>query len=184
MPKTEQPKGGKLIVGTPKQELAAELLVENVRKKNPEPVGKVLQKAGYSKALSEQPSRIIETPNFQALLDKHLGDKMLLKKHKSLLNAATVIDSYVFSNSMTDEEIKKLIEEIPGCKFIRTQRNPQNCHAYFYKPDNGTQTKALELAYKIKKKMGGGFGDDDDGQSEEIREVIFRIKKILPEAGK
>ena len=80
--------------------------------------------------------------------------------------------------------MREVIETIPGCHLIKVQRNSQWARAYFSAPDNKTQREVLELAYKLRKKLGGSNDNDNpDGLSGEIREVVFRIKRILPSAG-
>ena len=186
MSDTEKPNDGE-VKGTLRQEKAAQKISEIIRsgkKLNGATLGKVLLDSGYSKSISQSPNKVTKSKDFQYLLNKYLPEKSLVKKHKELLHAANVIDSFIFPNALEDKEIRAIIESVPGCVFIRTKRNSQNAHAYFYKPDNGTQTKALELAYKVHKKVGGdGSGFGDDGVSEEVREVVFRIRKILPQAG-
>lgn len=43
---------------------------------------------------------------------------------------------------------------------------------------------AIELAYRVKGKLKGNAGESENDQSsQEIREVIFRIRQILPSEG-
>lgn len=185
MPITEKPTG-RIDSANIRQERAALQIVDLVRtKKNISGVtmGKILKNAGYSDSIQTTPSKVTKSPSFQRLMDKYLPERSLLKKHKQLSNASH-LDKFIFPNSVTDEEIRQTIEEIPGAKLIKVQRNAQWARAYYMIADNRTQMDALELAYKVRKKIGGSNGmGEGEGLSGEIREVVFRIKKILPSAG-
>jgi glycine betaine/choline ABC-type transport system substrate-binding protein len=180
MPKAKQSSGR-----TPnlRQQRAVEIIAENHANGKIVPMTQVLQQAGYSNVTIAKPKNVTKSKTFQELLDKMLPAKALIKKHKDLMNAANIIDSFIFSNALTDKEIKAIVEYTPGCVFIRTVRNQQNAHAYFYRPDNPTQLKAVELGYKVQKKLGNDGGGDAGGYTEEIKAVILHIRKILPPAG-
>jgi hypothetical protein len=82
-------------MATPKQAKAAKKMSENVRKKRPQPVGKVLKDAGYSKSSSEKPKRIITSKGFTELMEELLPDEDVLQAHQDLLNS-TRIEHMVF----------------------------------------------------------------------------------------
>lgn len=166
---------------TTKQKRAVEIIAENIGKQKEVVMGKVLREAGYSKSTSETPTRVTNSKTWEQLLEKTLNERGLLKKHKQLIQSTT-LSHYIFPNAMTDQEITKIIiDGIPGAKVVNIHRNTQWARAHFSIPDNGIQFKSLELAYKIGGKMKT-IEEPNDG-SEEIREVIFRIRKILPHAG-
>jgi hypothetical protein len=179
---TKKSRGNLPIVGTQKQELATDLLSENLRRRKPEPMGAVLRKAGYSIEQSKRPSDITNSVTFQQLLEKKLGDKFLLNKHKKLIDAGR-LEKFIFPNAVSDAEIRETINGVKGGKLIKIVRNPQWARAYYMVPDNITQTKVLELAYKLKRYLGNDVPEGDDGYTEEIRAVIVRIRKVLPPAG-
>lgn len=143
------------------------------------PKGSILKKVGYSEAVIKSPQKVTKSKGWNMLMEKYLSEDILAKKHHQLLNAANIIDSYIFPNSLTDAEIKETVEKTPGCVFIRTKRNSQNAHAYFYRPDNGIQFKSLELGYKLQKKLG--TTEDGGGGTPEFEAVLLRIRKILPQ---
>ena len=64
---------------TPKQKKLATLLLENIRKPKPDPVGKVMLEAGYSQGMSIQPSKVLNSLGFQTLLDKWGSEEWILE---------------------------------------------------------------------------------------------------------
>ena len=82
-------------MATPKQIKAAKKMSENVRKQKPEPVGKVLKKAGYSETSSKKPKRIVQSKGFTELMEEMLPDEEVLAAHQQLLNT-TKIEHMVF----------------------------------------------------------------------------------------
>lgn len=59
----------KPIKATPKQKKLAKLVSENVGKQKPEPIGKLMREAGYSKSRSETPAPVIQSKGFIAILE-------------------------------------------------------------------------------------------------------------------
>lgn len=171
-----------------KQLKAIAIFKRNVRKGKYQSNKDVLIEAGYPpKYASTKSTKIVKSKTFQQLLDKHIPEATLTRKHKELLKASTVLADYEFSVDLTDAEIKHIIERVPNCKFIRTNRtttfDKKYVTAYYYKPDNATQLKSLELGYKVRKKLMNESGDGEGEFSEEIKAVIVRIRKALPQAG-
>lgn len=171
---------------TNKQQRAIAIIKKNIKSGKIESNKSILIKAGYEPAYVEENStKIIKTKSFQELLDKYIPEKDLTKKHKELLKASTVLSDYDFDSKLTDAEIKHIIERVPGCKYIRTNRTSMGdkhyVTAYFYKPDNATQLKSLELGYKVRKKMTND-PEEGGGYSDEIKAVIVHIRKVLPQA--
>lgn len=172
------------IRATKLQKKAVAIFANNAKKGIIEPEGVVLAKAGYDKSIQNTPKQITKNKTFQQLLDRDLPEKVLTKKHKSMLNSAYSISSYDFDAKLTNAEIKEMIERVPNCKFIRVYRGSgSNVTAYYYKPDNMTQFKALELGYKLRKKLGNDAEDGEGKYSDEIKAVIVHIRKVLPQAG-
>ena len=164
-----------------RQKVAAEIISEKIRKKEKVVIGEVLKEAGFSESTQLRPSTVTKTKTWQQLLDKTLKEKGLLKTHKALLNHSS-LNHYTFPNAMTDQEITKIIVDgVPGARVLNIHRNSQWARAHFSAPDGGIRVKSLELAYKI----AGKLKSEDDGpkENEEIREVVFRIRKLLPQAG-
>lgn len=153
MTKTEKRKGKKPTVRKGqfllRQKRLAKLLIEDRGKT---PIGKLIKEAGYSKAYSTNPQQLRKTLSWQELMEKNLPDHLLSKRHGELVGAM-MIDHYIFPNSMSDEEIKGVFDQAPGCKLITIKRNAAWARAFFSAPDNISRNKAIELAYKIKDKF-------------------------------
>jgi len=143
-------------MATIKQKTAIKKMVENGGN-----MGKAMKEAGYSDAMAKNPQKLTESAGFQELMNQAgLSDQELLSKHSELLNSA-VINSVTFSTfknpkkgkkykALTDEEIKKIIENAPGCKLIRVLRTPTEAIAYYYSPDARSRKAALDMGYKLK----------------------------------
>lgn len=183
MPK-EKPKHKKLSSRkspknpTIKQRRVAEKMMENGGN-----ISKAMSDSGYSKAFAKNPHKLTKSKGWQTIMDKYFSDATLGKKHSQLLEARH-IQHYTFPATMDNKTIRQtILKGAPGSLVINIQRNAQWARAHFSVPDNGIQFKSLELGYKVKGRMKVEPEDPEAKQSEEIREVIFRIRKILPQAG-
>lgn len=120
-----------------------------------EPVSKAMVAEGYSPHTAKTPSKLTNTPAWLELVETYLDDTKLAEKHDLLLNAA-LLTKVPFEPDDTDDEIKNIIEAIPGQKLIRIKEQLDKEGfllarvAYVKSPDTQTQYKALDGAYKIK----------------------------------
>lgn len=65
-------------MSTPRQKKAAKALVENLTSKSPVSAGQVLLDSGYSVAIANTPSMVIETPGFRkALAELGLTEELI-----------------------------------------------------------------------------------------------------------
>lgn len=131
-----------------RQKLLAKLLSEDGGKT---PIGKLMKKAGYSDAYAKNPNKLKNTLTWEDLMEKNLPDDLLSQRHNELLTAVT-IGNYVFSISLTDDQIRDVVESAPGCKLIKIQRSSTSARAYFTAPDNKPRKDAIDMAYKLKNK--------------------------------
>ena len=141
-------------VTSPNQLLAVKRMAEIVGKVKGQKhisLGRLLRESGYSYQASRTPSRIVGTKSFQELLEKYLPDKDISKVHKGLLNASK-IDHIVFPLSMSDKEMKKVVESISGCKVRKIKHGDTANHVWFWNPDNMSRLQAVREAYKVKNK--------------------------------
>jgi hypothetical protein len=110
---------------TPRQQKAAELLVENSRKDKPEPIGKVLQAAGYSKASAIKPSQLTRSQGFIAIMEK-IGatDEKLAEVLNDGLNAKAYVKTErvegVGKNRIKTEDIKEVDDTTTRHKYLET----------------------------------------------------------------
>jgi hypothetical protein len=181
MPITEKPKRKRTIKPTIRQTIAFNKLSEIIRnhkgKQKSITIGKILEEAGYSKEVSSSPTLVTKSKGFQELLEKYLPDDLVLETHTNLLKA-TGLDHYVFPPSTTDEEMKEIIESVPGCKLMKISHGDQWNRAYYWVPDNKSRKDAIDMAYKLK----GSYKAEkvEHGVSEDLEKALERIRKILP----
>ena len=147
-------------------------------------MGQVLASVGYGIGVQNQPGRITETEGFKALLEQYLPEDMLAKKHVQLLNATRMDhmvfplgpkdeDDINFSGArvsnheeedeereefkerttLTDQEIIAMLAEV-NCKVRRIVHGNTARHVYFWSADNIARDKALDKAYKLRKRYG------------------------------
>ena len=72
-------------MATPRQELAAKKIVENLKSDKPLDKGEILENVGYSEGIAKSPNVVLESKGFKEILDKLLPDDKLAKKHEQLL---------------------------------------------------------------------------------------------------
>lgn len=112
------------------------------------------------KTASAIASENLDKPIIRKTLEEVLADDNLAEKHQQLINA-TQLTRLTFDANTTDAEIEEVVAQMPGhtlLKIIRkssmTQVNGEITFndpiAYVMAPDNTTQDKALDKAYKIK----------------------------------
>lgn len=112
-------------------------------------MGKLMKESGYSVAYAANPHQIMNTNNFQILLEKHLPDDTIAKVHGDALKAEK-LDHYVFPAGEKDSVIKDVVESVAGCKLVKIRKKLQWKRAYFTAPDTGNRIKAIQEAYKVK----------------------------------
>lgn len=119
-------------------------------------VSKAMLAAGYSEISSKTPKKLTDSEGWKELMDKHLGDTKLSKKHDQLLNAVS-LERMNFSENDTDEDVEKVVAKMEGYKLLKIVNiyNSEKTeitgkYAYVKAPDNMTQEKALDKAYKLK----------------------------------
>lgn len=101
-------------------------------------------------------SENLTNPNIVKAIDEALNDAYLAKKHMQLLEASA-LERLSFNNRTTDETIEEVVAKMPGYELLTIVRKEDantgsytDVYAYVRAPDNTTQEKALDKAYKIK----------------------------------
>jgi hypothetical protein len=112
---------------TTRQKKALKELVENGRK----PMGQIMTKVGYSPNTSKAPTKLTNSKGWNELLEIHLPDSKLLEKHNAALEANKVISANI-TYGEANEKTNDFIEV----------------------PDEVTRLRAVELGYKVKKRLG------------------------------
>lgn len=167
---TRKGKGQNLL----RQKNLAKLLLEDRGKT---PIGKLMIQAGYSKAYSKNPQQAKKTLSWAELMEEHFSDEELSRIEGEQLHAS-VIQNYVFTLSLTDEEIGAIIAKAPGAQLLKINRTSTNARAYFTTPDNISIGKSLDRIYKLKLKYPKD--KSDNSVNEKIEEALDRISSILP----
>lgn len=122
-------------------EKTAEIVLESDGKM---PVSRAMLKAGYPKSTSKNPHRVTRSKTWEKLMEKHLPDGHLQKKHREFLDSKRVIRTF------RKGEFETEIEET-----------------------DGNAVKALDMAYKLKgryspEKHDHSFSEDDRKVLEDI----------------
>lgn len=115
---------------TIKQKAVAKDLLENVGK----PMGKAMLDAGYSPATAKNPDHLTESKGWQDLMERYLPDDLVLEAHQAGLEATKTSNAAILLT--TDGKTIKAEEQ-----------------GLIEVPDHPTRLKAVELAYKVKRKM-------------------------------
>lgn len=136
-------------MATIKQKKAFKAVVENGGN-----VSRAMLDVNYSPATAKTPQKLTESVGWQELLDEYLPERDLAKKHKELLNAVN-LEKLSFNPRDTDEEIRKVIENMEGYTLLYIKSSESDGritdkYAYVKAPDNMAQDKALDKAYKLK----------------------------------
>ena len=159
-----------------KTERVVQELVENGRSS----VSGIMREVGFGQGYAAHPERLKATLKFQKLLKKYLPEKRTTIQHGALIEAGK-LDHYTFPATDTDDMIRAVFEGIQGVRLVRIQGNSQWKRAYFMTPDNDARLRAIEMAYKLYNRLGTkSLESDNNNPTDEIREVLVRVRQILP----
>jgi hypothetical protein len=139
--------------------------------------GEVMRENGLSDAYSKNPKQFLNTKTAQELMEEYLPDEMIAQRHNELANAGA-ISHYTFpaiirervvdnpnkkvggkikakkpeAECITDEEIKSVVESVPGCKliYIKYDTFQGGKTAYYQAPDSRSRKDAIDMVYKLK----------------------------------
>ncbi len=118
-------------MSTQKQKALAKKIVGNPSL----PMAEAMREVGYSEASASKPSEVTNSKGWQELMDKYLPDDKVLGAHQDALEATKTSNAAILltkDGQTVKAEEQGLIEV----------------------PDHQTRLKAVELAYKVKKKIG------------------------------
>jgi len=139
-------------MATTKQKLVAQNLLENTGKS----VSRAMKEVGYKRGSYLNPQQLTRSKGWINLMKKHLPDSLLAQRHNDLLNKKEFI------------AIGKAGER----ELVETGEIDANAVA-----------KGLDMAYKLKSKYPNKqFDNESDQASQEVREIIFRVRKLFPES--
>jgi hypothetical protein len=116
-----------------------------------------MESVGYSKGYSKNPKILKGTETFQELLKIYLPKSKTVRRHGELQDHCS-IEHYVFpkitktkrETELTDGDIKKIVESVPGCTLIYIKRdNYAGKIAFYQSPDGRIRKDAVDMAYKL-----------------------------------
>lgn len=120
----------------------------------------------YSENQALHPEKITESKTWKEVMDEYLSDEIVAAKHNELMQAGE-IRKLEFKTEESDEYIEHFISQLPGYKLLRitdrtvsTRRGRQTVVgriAEVFAPDVVAQDKALDKAFKIKKRYAPEF---------------------------
>ena len=111
-------------------------------------------------------------PRIQKAMSERISDDELEVAHKSLLTQVR-LDYFVFSKSMSDEEITSHVEA-QGLTVLNIRPSEKGKLAFFSLPDAAARGKGVELGYKVK----GTFAPDKHVTLNLTPEASPRIKEL------
>lgn len=137
-----------------KKESAVQIRHKIVSKKIAENGGKIskaMRETGYSPSYANNPQKLTATKSFKKLLDEYLPEDMLLKVHAEQIGSWRV-NQMTFSKQVTEEQIYEFFESINRAikKIIEI---PTGILVLYYDVDNNSRNKALEMGFKLRKKL-------------------------------
>lgn len=141
-------------MGSLRQKIAVSKLSEilgNSRGQKSVSMGRILREAGYSDQTSRTPHLVTGTRGFQDELARIMPDETIAKTHGELISAVK-LNKMAFDSSLSDLEIKKIIEWPAGFKVrdvVRKKRGNQAV-CYYWSPDGPTRLSAIDMGYKVK----------------------------------
>lgn len=103
-------------------------------------ITKAMSKAGYADTTASTTGKLTNTKGWQELMDQHMPDSVLAKRHRELLNK---------------NERQEALEELPDGTRRKT---------YIEVPDTQAVKAALDMAYKLK----GRYSDEPLGQKQTV----------------
>ena len=118
---------------------------------------KALRECGYSESYANT-SQVKKTKHFHELMEQYLPEDKVVRTHSDLMGASE-IQHYIFPGKgrgrkkklLEDDEIKKIIESVPGCKliYIKTTDFYEKI-GFFQAPDNRSRKAAIDMAYNLR----------------------------------
>lgn len=114
-------------------------------------VSKEIRESGvYSEKIAKNPQRLTKSKGWNELMDQHLSDNLLSKKHKELLNHKQ-LDYFVFPKSMGDDEIEEHLASFK-IKIVAIRWSDKGKMAFYSVTDANAVKAGLDMAYKLKGK--------------------------------
>ena len=109
-----------------------------------------MRKAGYSSETAKRTNKLTRTKGWQELIQNHLSDEALAKRHEEQLNSSKLTKLY-FDIDDDDETIERVCSQL-GVEllYIKINREKDGKTANVKAPDFFYRDLALDKAYKLK----------------------------------
>lgn len=128
--------------------------------------------------MAKNPYKLTQSKGWAEANENLLSDEHILEIHNKLLDSVK-ISKFIFPISISDSEIRSIIESVQDCKvvFIKLLKNSKVCS--YSISDRTTVLKAIELGYRIhgllntSKDAKNNFTENQD-----IKEVVGRIRNL------
>lgn len=113
-------------------------------------ISQAMKVAGYSDSVSKRTDKLTNTEGWKELMDRYIGDDVLAKAHKQLLEHKQLA-YFTFPKSMDDTEITEHVESV-GVKVIVIRPSDKGKLAFYYTEDANAKKTGIDMAYKLKGK--------------------------------
>lgn len=111
-------------------------------------VSTAMIEAGYSPNTAKTPQKLTNSQAWKELIEEHLSDVELAKRHKELLDQVKY-EYFVFPKKMDDEEIQDKVKAV-GVELIVIEMGEKGKYAFYKTIDAVARKSALDMAYKLK----------------------------------
>lgn len=137
-----------------KRESAVQIRHKLVLKKMAENGGKVstaMRETGFAPHYVNNPQKLTNTKSFKKLLDEFLPEDMLLRVHAEQIGSWRV-NQMTFAKQVSEEQIYDFFESI-NRSIKKIVEIPTGILVLYYDVDNNSRNKALELGFRLRKKL-------------------------------
>lgn len=116
----------------------------------PRSLASILRENKFPEHLVRHPKRLRKIAGFDDLLNRYIPPQNVLRTHRRLLKTNT-IETLPMDSSLTDSEIKGIIERHTSSKVLHISRfdGDSEARVYYTVPDGTTQRGALDMAYRL-----------------------------------
>lgn len=135
-------------MATKTQEIVMANVIKQAKSSKKISISKAMKDAGLSDSYSKASTQLTNTKGWKELVEKHMPDSFLTKRHRQLFDQKKV-EYFSFGLKKTDDEITQAVEDA-GLELINISYTTDSKLAWYSVPDVHAVTKALEMAHKIK----------------------------------
>lgn len=164
-----------------KKKRLKKIVAEKIRKGAKINKQEVMIEAGYSPTTASTSNPNVKK-TWNEILEQFFPDEVIAHAENGQLNASH-IDHFVFAKSISNEEIKEVIESYPNCKLKKISETETTKHAYFFAPDNNAVSKSLDRIYKMKDRYAPEkhkiIGEFDNMTDEELDAELAELEKKI-----